>query len=333
MAVKSAMYVPQLSQDTYRGPSPAIWSQLVVEDFLQDPSLGMHFFDDFLMTGQFFSGTGGQTGSAAAAVSVGQWSAWGDQYAQLATDPDLEGGVIQLSSSNAGSEVTATGMTLISNAGGFGFISPASGYPLGQKLLFECRVAVGSITTAKRDCFIGLCDNTSPASQATNLIIASTTNTLATTNGLIGFHFRSTTNPTDVGLAFNVAAGTVQYPTNLQTLSTTVVGSALAAYSDTNNVAKGFVKLGFVFDPTAGNVSKIITSASSGQTAGNLAKPMLQVFVNGQAAPAFLTATNIQAATFPSNWMAPAISYKTRSATAPGDFYVDWIRVAQLANT
>ena len=318
MSVKSATYAHNLSADTGRGISQAIWGSCPVADFQQDPSLGQIFWDDFLMTGNTPSTSGG-----AYTGSLGQWSYFATQLGVLGTDPNLEGGVILLS--DGGND--DINIALTSSAAGVGFQAGSTAYTLYQPIWFECRVALGSVTTAKRDAFIGL---TSIGAPATDNVTGASTNTLATAPSLFGFHFRSTSNPTDVGLAFNVAGGTVQYPTNLQTLVNTVTGAALAAYS----AGTGFVKLGFLYMPyqsQPGGPAELITSASSGQTAGTLNRALVRIFVNGMPAPAFLTATNVQASTFPASRMSPAIAYCSRSGTSAGGFYVDWLRLAGTA--
>lgn len=322
MSVKSIEYLGNLTADTLRGPSNAIWGDCDWVRMKESFRHGMTFEDDFLV--------GGNLGTTNAIGNMGQWASWADTSTVLGTDPQQDGGVLLLSD---GSNVTKN-ITLGSTAGAFRMASAGSGFPLQRKLWFECRVAVGSITTARRDAFIGLVDNTGGFSTASATGVINAANALQTTPALFGFHFRSTTNPTDVGLAFNVAGGTVQYPTNLQTLVNTVTSSALTAFTAgaTGALATGFVKLGFIFDPFA--PTQLLSTLSSGQSAGTMARPMIKVFVNGIAAPAVLTAAaNIQAATFPATWMAPAISYTSRHATLALGFYVDWIRVAQLANS
>ncbi len=325
-AVNTNQYVPYGTADTNRGPSAAIWASAKVADSLQDPSLYQQMFDDFLSVGNTPSTSGGAYSGSLS--SDKGWSVYFGTNGVLGTDPNFEGGVILLSD---GGNSTVS-MSLTSSAGWAGFIYPlvSSVYALKGRMWFECRVAVGSITTAKRDCFIGLTDTGAPGA---NNVIGSSTNTLSTTPGLIGFHFRSTTNPTDVGVAYNVAGGTVQYPTNLQTLVNTVTGSPLVAETSSNGLGSGFVKLGFLFNPSPGNPQQRITSATgNNQTVGNLAKPMIQFFVNGVAAPAFMDSTMIQNALFPSTNLAPAIAYESRSGTAAGGFYVDWIRCIAAAN-
>ena len=323
MAVNSLEYSSALAQDTSIRPSPSIWGACPIASLIEDPSMGSYFFDDFNMVA-------GNLATTNAIGNMGQWATWADTSTVLTTDPQQDNGVVILYDGGN----TTKNVTLGTTAGGVRMVSAASNYPLTPgKIFFECRVAVGSITTGKRDCFIGLVDNTTQFSTASASAVINTSNTLATGPNLFGFHFRATTNPTDVGVAYNVAGGTVQYPTNLQTLSTTVAGAALTAYAAgaTGALATGFIKLGFIYDPTAGNPAKIISSANAAQTAGNLAKPLVTFYVNGQAAPCFLSSANLQAATFPTGWMGPTISYTSRAASANGGFYVDWIRVAQMA--
>jgi hypothetical protein len=326
-AVNTNQYVPlntSTSQDTTRGPSYAIWGSAKIDDALQDPSLYMHMYEDFKSVGNT-SSTAAASFTGSLACDTG-WSFYADTHGVLGTDPNFEGGTILLSDGGN----TTVNVSLTSSAGWAGFVAPvvSSVYALKRKMWFECRVAVGSITTAKRDAFIGLTDTGAPA---VNNVIGSTTNTLATAPGLFGFHFRSTTNPTDVGVAYNVAGGTVQYPTALQTLVNTVTGSPLVVESATAGIGAGFVKLGWVYNPEPSNPSIRCVTATGSQTVGTLYKPMIQFYVNGILCPIFMDSTMIQAATFPTTFLAPAISYLSRSATTAGGFYIDWIRCMATA--
>jgi len=313
--------IPQevnLLANTNRGPSASIWGKCPILDFLQDPGYGQYFFDDFTVAGN--------AATLNAIGNFGQWASWFDTGTVLTTDPQQDGGVIRML------PTSTTTMAIGSTAGSFRMVTAAAGNAVvGGKMWFECRIALSSITTAIRDVFIGLVDNTTQFSTASATAVINTTNILATGPNLFGFHARSTTNPTDVGLAFNVAGGTVQYPTNLQTLSTTVTGAALTAFAAgaTGALGTGFVKLGFVFDPQA--QPKRIGSASSGQTLGALKAPLITIYVNGIAAAAFLTSDNLVASTFPTGWMAPFIGISGRG-TSPS-LLVDWIRVAQMAQS
>ena len=58
---------------------------------------------------------------------------------------------------------------------------------------------------------------------------------------------------------------------------------------------------------------------------------MVQFFVNGQRANAFLIAGDVQASTFPATFMAPVIGFRSGGSGA-GVAYVDWIRAFQVAS-
>lgn len=316
MTVKSIRFANNFTASSpgniQRLPSDSVWYDCPLDDFIERQN-GTVFFDDFVMAGQ---------PTLNAKSSIGQWACWADTGSSF-IDAGQEGSVLQIANTTQGDQVT-----MASNAGSFRMVSGATGFPLQAKLWFECRVATSSITTATSDFFVGLCDNTTTqiaSQQAT--VIATAGNTLITVPNLFGFHKRATTNPTDVGLAFNVAGGTVQYPTNLQTLVNTVTGSPLTAYATVaNGPSTGFVKLGFVYDPNAQPVL-LGSTVSTGQTASVIARPLIKIFVNGLLSNVYLTSVNAQAATFPTGYMSPVIAYNCRTGNAI--LYMDWIMVAQ----
>lgn len=327
MSVKTNQYSSALVQDTSRGPSQSIWADCPLEDFIQGAGGGIGTFgmldgDDFLTAGNF-----------AAAVNVkfnfGRYAAFADTNGALQADPNNEGGIVAV---GAGSN-TGVNINFGSNAGAYRIVSGASGFPLGQKLWFECRVAMGSIAASKRDIFVGLMDTLTTVNTAT-AGIWSAADTFQTTMNMIGFHARGgATNPGDFGVVYNVASGTVQRPTGLTTLGTTVTGSAPTAYAAvTNGAPTGFLKLGFVFDPTGDKPALLAPSANNGHTQGTLYKPLIQFYVNGQVAPEFLASNNVQASTFPTGWMNFVFGYLSDSGTAPGNAYIDWWRCAQLGS-
>lgn len=301
-----------LVANTFRGPSPSIWQNAPVMDCIQDPGKGMYFFDDFLLTGQMPVATGGTS-----VTNMGQWGLYASQGGLL-TDGALEGGVINLTSDGADESVT------IASLAGSYRITTTSTLVYNQPLWFETRVAVSTIATTKNDVFVGLCDKLTTSNLMVNTIPISTTDdTLSTTPNLIGFHKKSGVG-NDWAFVYQLAGGTAVYPTNLTTLATTVLGAAITA--------NGFVKLGFLFDPRPGNQARRISSASTGQTAGVLAQPVIRVFVNGLEAAAFLTSTNVQGTAFPTGFMGPVFSVM-QTATGANAGLLDWIRVLGLANS
>lgn len=318
MTVKSANYAANLAADTDRGPSNPIWYDCPIPDFNEDPSKGMHFFDDFLMLGN-------ANMSSAYANSIGQWSAYGYAGAQV-NDGLLEGGVARLSSDGDNE-----GLALLGSAGAFRFITTST-LALNQKMWFECRVAKSSIATAHLEFFVGLMKPTLASGiPATAQPITTTDDTLMTAGDLFGFHSVGATatrgGPTEVGVAFELASGTINYPTNLTTL--------MASTGQTVLAANAFVKLGWVFDPAA--LTAQVSSATARQTAGTLRRKLIRFFVNGVEAPAFLAPEDVQNATatqaFPTAFMTPVIAMMNQASFSSDYLAVDWIRIAQMANT
>ena len=315
MAVNAIKYA---GLNSLRGPSGAIWSKAPVAEIMESPEKGMYFFDDFLAAGN-------ATMSSAYAGSLGQWSTYGYAGAQV-NDAQLEGGVIKI-----GSDGDQEGLTLLSSAGAFRMVTTST-LALNRKLFFEARVARSTVATAKFDAFIGLMTPSLTSGLPVAAVpITTTDDTLSTTPSLFGFHLTSSTStrggPTEVGVAFNLASGTVNYPTNMTTLMASTGNTVLAA--DT------YVKLGFIFDPDA--LPGAVTAATARQTAGNIRKKLIRIFVNGIELPAFLSTEDVQNATaaqaFPTGFLAPVISMMDTTGSSPGTFNIDWIRVAQLGNS
>lgn len=335
-AVKSVVYAANTVANTERGPSEAVWAgygaqqgaapNAWVEDFIQDPRLGMHFFDDFLMTG-----AGPAVSGAAYLGSMGAWSIYLGSTAALADGGIVGGGVQFVPGSIAVSSGTSTPTTAISSmVGSFQITANSSGASALQgKLAFEARVMLTSATDVKRGAFVGLCDQAIPQSNLPFLVVSGgSSNELTSTRNLIGFYAPSSGGP-DWNFVFQLASTAAVFPTGLQSLVSTVTGSSI--------VAGTFYKLGFIFDPNAQNVN--IGSASTGQTAGTTAKAMLKVYVNGLEAAAFLTqSANILTASFPTGIMGPIAAFvnvsnsgTSNSATnLSGKMTLDWIRVAQV---
>ncbi len=296
--------------DTSRGPSQGIWADCPVLALLEDPSLGMYFFDDFLMAGQMPVATGGTS-----VTNMGQWGLFASQGGLLA-DGATEGGSISLTSDGDQEAVN-----LASLAGAFRLVTTSTN-ALNGKLWFECRFAVGTISATKMDCFIGLSDKLVTSNLMVNGIPISTTDdTLSTTPNLIGFHKKSG-GPTEVNFVYQLAGGTAVYPTGMTTLMNTCTGAV--------NTASAFHKFGFVFDPNA-PMTRIAT-ASTGQTAGAVKQALIRVAVDNMVAPAFLTSDNTGGSAFPTGFMGPVIA-NMQTATGANALIIDWIRVAQLANS
>ncbi len=340
MAVKTIVYQgnspPGTTANTESGPSEVIWSwqgqsNAGPEDFIQDPRLGMHFFDNFLVSG-FDPGAG-----AAAALSgnLGQWSVYVGSTAQIRDASIVGGGLQFVPGSIAVSSGASTPTTAISSmVGAFQITANSSGASALQgRLAFEARVMLTSVTDVKRAAFAGLLDQGAPSATTPFLVVSGgSSNELASTRNLIGFYNPSSGSGADWKFVFQKASTAAVFPTNLASLVSTVTGTAIAAGT--------FYKLGFVFDPGAQVMS--VSSASTGQTVGQQAKAMIQVYVNGMRAAAFLTQTeNILTASFPTGVMGPCVAFAnvsnsgtSNSATnLSGLMTCDWVRVAQNAIT
>ncbi len=324
MSVKTVNYVP-LGQDTGRLPSAGIWASCPVITSLADFGLGPQgwsLWDDFNSIA---------SPSAAAAIgTLGQWATW------MASGNDVldaveEGGVAKFNATT-----TAKSTILTSNAGSQRMVGPTAAFNYcGGKFWMEMRIALGSVSASQQGVFFGLCDNTSSQINSSDTtIIATGGNTLTTTKNLIGLFNRTTTSPADFSAVFQPAAGTAVYPTGLTTLVATVTGSSMSAYAASaapKGQGTGFVKLGMVFDPTPQLPSLLVPATHpTGQTTGQIAKPVIQFFVNGVPAPAFLNGTIIQAATFPNDCVfSPVFNYiNIAGSTAP--VYLDWVRFAGM---
>jgi len=298
------------SPDTGRNPSANLWGP-----FGNFEGCDNKVWDDFTRIGN-------ATMSSAYAGSIGAWTAYGSAGATL-SDCQLEGGVLGMTSDTADEYVT-----LLSSTGSFRMVTTST-LALNKKLAFEARIARSVITSAKGEFFVGLMAPTlSSGLPATAQPITATDDTLMTAGDFFGFHCNQTTavrgGPTEVAVAFELASGTVNYPTNCTTLMASTGNTVLAA--DT------FVKLGFLFDPNA--PIKRVVSATARQTAGTLRRALIRFFVNGIELPAFLSSEDVQNATatqaFPTAFMSPVIAHANGASTFTVT-KIDWIKVAQEA--
>ncbi len=154
--------VPQAFGTTAgRGPSPLIWDDCPVLDFMLNPQLGSHFFDD-LQEGIVVAANQ-TTAQAAALGTAGKFAAFaltGTAISTLATDT---GGVVTLTvttDEDADCSIAYPLNTL--TAGMFKFAS-------GKKLWMECRVKVDNVTNDKINLFCGFAEE---GQMATNQLMA-----------------------------------------------------------------------------------------------------------------------------------------------------------------
>jgi hypothetical protein len=344
MAVKTVGYLANTVANTERGPSEVVWQtgntgNAWIEDFMQDPRLGVYTWDEFDSSGVGNLALLG-VGQALSFTNLGRWSLLVPAGGGV-VDAGIIGGAIQLTpGSLAIASTNQTTAFLTSNFGCYQLITNSSGASALQgRLAFEARIALTSVTNGKRDVFVGLCDPLASSTVTTQALYPFTQggsssnnlNSTITTNGLIGFYFPSasaTGLPSgDCAFVYGLSNLAKVVGSNLKGLISNVTGSAIAAGT--------YYKLGFVYDPIAPPTQ--ISSASDGQTAGNVAKAMITIYVNGLKAAAFLTQTqNILTASFPTGVMTPLVALSpTSSGTGntatnqAGLLNLDWIRVAQ----
>lgn len=311
MSVNTIDFARNLTVNTDRGPTEGIWGNCPITLLQEEPDQGYIFFDDFVMSGSNTSATG-----AAVLGSWGQWATYLYQGATI-TDGALEGGVIVI-----GSDGDNEGVALSASAGAFRLVTTST-KALNQKLWFEASVAISTIATTKGDMFVGLADSfLSSGLPQVAWPIQTTDNTLFANMNAIGFHKKG--NATDWSFVYQLSGSAAVYPTNLTTLTATVTPAQTLA-------ATTFVKLGFLFDPLA--PTRQVASASTGQTAGQIKRPLVRIFVNGLELPAFLTSDNLGGAAFPTGFMAPTIGIMNQTGSTPPTMSIDWIRAAQLANS
>jgi hypothetical protein len=329
MSVKTNQYISQTSQDTGGGPSQGIWGDCPLEDLIQSFGGGIGTFGNLIQDD--FCPLASPSNTTPAIGTLGQWACW-LASGMTVTDGVEEGGVAKFDGTTANKSSILT-----SNAGMFRFIGPTPNFVYaGGKFWMEARIALGSVAASQQGVFFGLADNTSSQINSSDTtIIASGGNTLTTTKNLLGFFNRTTTSPADWSVVYQPAAGTAVYPTGLTTIVNDVTGVNEVAYAASSPVGHGtgFVKIGMVYDPGPANPTlQAPSSPPSGQTAGNLYRPIIKFFVNGQLHPKFLTGVNVQATTFPTNCVfAPVFNYMNiAGATAP--VYLDWVRFAQLGS-
>lgn len=320
MAMKTYQFANNLGgPQTNRGRSQAIWFDCPTGELAENNDFGTFFSDDFTMIGNVDA-------TAAVKGSVGQWSAYLAAGGFIA-DGAADGAVISF-----GSDGDNEGVTLISSAGRFRLMKSVAGtlFPT-KKTWFEASVGTSTIAATKRDDFVGLAiPALSGNLPRANYPITTTDDTLDATNGtFIGFHRKGTAAPTEWQFVFNLAGGTINYVTNLTALMNTALGAVLTANQ--------MVKLGFILDP-ATPVRKVGSLPTARQTTGQLATPLIRVFVNGvEIFKTWLSAADVLNATaaqaFPTGFMSPCLATMNQTGTTPGTMLADFIQVAQLADS
>jgi hypothetical protein len=288
----SVVKTGQATSVVSRGPSPSIWRDCPIVTFFNDPSKGLHLFDDFTNSvvpvvnetaaTDFVAGVGNVLGDI-------NWYAYveTDKLADLALQADEEG-VLMLDSDGTDQDVNA--ITTGNNVCGV-IKTPTIGVPKG--IWFEARFKTNTITDGDLGIFVGLC---APGQAADSLgMFAGDAAALGDVDH-IGFAVLEGDGD-DLILTYNEAtSGTAQSSTGLITL-----------------VADTYVRVGFKLEHVGQSIK-------------------IRWFLNGvDLGDAYAIDISTANANFPSATdMDVLISTVSAAATgADGDnIKVDWVRVA-----
>lgn len=263
------------SADTRRGPSPNIWGDCPVKDIIENPGLGVYFFDDFLNLSQHVSDQ-----------DVQQYASYIDTGVTIKQLPVI-GGVLEVAGNDADNDEGS--ITTGGNTGTLAVISDTSGED--RKLWFECRIKKASVSDNACAYFVGLAEEGLAGADT----LVNDTGVLKTTADFIGFRVLHD-NGEEIDFVYQKAS---QTPVE-------VIAAAASMVADT------YIKLGFVYDPTAPTAKRI------------------RIFVNNVEQSTYVTGANIAAATFPDAEELALLLATKVGAAAESKFQMDWWRLAQL---
>lgn len=221
-------YMTNLTADTSRGPSNTLWLDCPWMDMLQDPGIGIQFWDDFINAPTMSSDA--DTALYAAYIDTS------NTITQAAT----AGGVLALTT-----DATDNDAPVVQAGGGTGGSFQITTATAG-KLWFEARIKVSTLT--EMSVFVGLA---APGATVDNGLLVNDTGALATTVGSIGFNAPTSASASEIFRAAYVkASATSQYPV-------TAVHTA---------VADTWVKLGFKFDPYNDTITWYVNGIANATT-------------------------------------------------------------------
>lgn len=132
-----------------RGPSPAIWDDCPVLDYMLNPQLGMHYFTDFI-DGMVVA-SAQNTAAAAALGTIGDWAAFTATNPTVTTLTTSHTGVVRLSTTDDNTDVAIAYPSTAHTAGMFKFIA-------GKKLWMEIRIAQNSSSDSEFTSWLGFCE-------------------------------------------------------------------------------------------------------------------------------------------------------------------------------
>lgn len=215
-----------LVADNTRDPSPVIWGQCPVDDILENPSKGWHFYDDF----KDFPLPGTQTTQ----IGFGKYKLFATASASIApvhSVNSVDTGIVQVNN-----VVVSTSATL---AQSYGMARLSGVVGTDGKLWFEARVAVQTLAATTQGFFLGLAE-TDKFTLATAVPLNGSAATLNNSGAMIGFQAIET-GPTAINTVVSDRATAF---TNIQ------AGVAATQPGSFGSTAYTFTKLGFIYDPS-----------------------------------------------------------------------------------
>lgn len=129
-----------------RGPSPEIWDNCPVLQFMLDPTEGWVFFDDFIKKNLVLAANNTVT-------TLGDWSCCTDGTAGSTLDPqtDAREGEVNITTTTDDEDIIMSALCGMHTTGQVTFES-------GKKTWFEARVKVDNVTDTKINTFVGFAE-------------------------------------------------------------------------------------------------------------------------------------------------------------------------------
>lgn len=138
--------------DTDEGPSPAIWSQLKTQNIIEDPSVGIHFYDNFI---RFRDVAAGEV----EAIGQADWGTFAAAGCTIAAIDEETGGVLRLA--HDGGNDDEVNMAASNNVGTMGIITLAN----HKRSAFEASFRTNDVTN-NQAYFIGVAEKAMAAEDA-----------------------------------------------------------------------------------------------------------------------------------------------------------------------
>lgn len=271
--------------ETGNGPSPIIFGDL--SKHVQNEYMGKCFvvWDTFGSFGEAASGAGGSQYTTY--QNTGVTIAQNENVADIGSGSTGALGVLEVANNDADND-----QGFIQFGGGVGAFRIDNGASNTGKVMFEARFQTESIADDGVAFFIGL--GTGPLADGD---LADDTGDLVASKGYIGFQ-RLNDDGDQLDIVYQAASQTKQtLVANAQTL-----------------VANTWYKVGFVYDPDAGDSKKIT------------------FYINGAEQSTYVTTALIDAATFPEGEaLSPMLLTKTGTASE-ASVWLDYIAAVQYAD-